>query len=243
MTLQLSFSVRAWQAYSPYHHDLADWQWWAQHSTLPDEKGAPPLAFVPPMQRRRLNLPAKLMFAALHGVEIAKDTPLVFASHDGEINRSFTLWLQLLQEAAMSPMSFGLAVHNALSGLWSLFDGNAAEMSAVSSPDAVLETGLLEAVTLLNDGAEEVVLVVVEDPLLTAYDVEAIRAPFPYALALKLTAGQDYRLSFSGSSQSVRDPYEKKYWGALDWIAAICQGDLGWTSDTTNGAWLWQRQC
>lgn len=239
--MHLNFSLRAWQAFSPYHHDRADWQSWVEQSLLPEVKGAPPLTFVPAMQRRRLNLPAKLMFAALHGVDIAKDTPIVFASHDGEINRSFALWMQFFEDAAMSPMSFGLAVHNALSGLWSLFDGNTAEMTAVSSMDGVLETGLLEAVMLLGDGAEEVVVVVVEEPLAERYEVDAVRAPFPYAVALRITAGDDYRLAFSANQEYGADPYVRQYWSALGWIAATCRGDQSWTTNTMNGAWLWQK--
>ncbi|MBV7433629.1 beta-ketoacyl synthase chain length factor [Cardiobacteriaceae bacterium TAE3-ERU3] len=240
--MHLTFSLRAWQAYSPYHHDIADWQSWAKQSVLPENKGAPPLAFVPAMQRRRLNLPAKLMFAALYGVQIEKDTPIVFASHDGEINRSFALWTQLFKEAAMSPMSFGLAVHNALSGLWSLFDGNTAEMTAVSSMDAVLETGLLEAVTLLGDGAEEVVLVVVEEPLAEGYDVNTVRAPFPYALALRIAAGDDYQLEYSANHEYSADPYIRKYWSALGWIAATCRGDQSWATNSMNGVWSWRQR-
>lgn len=224
-----------------YCHSETEWQAWANNPEIflrGREAKLPPLDFIPAMQRRRLSQTAKLMFAALHGLQPPAQTPLIFAAHDGETNRSFSLWLQLLQEGNMSPMSFGLAVHNALAGAWSLFTGCEAEMNAITAHDAVLEMALMEAVMLLNDGAEAVNVAVVEDPLLHEYAVHpAVRAPFVYALALTVERGADYQLSYVGKG------YEhpaRRYWGALDFIAQQAKGAKSWRQDYAGGVWTWR---
>ncbi len=240
--VNFSFSISAWQAFSPYHHQFSDWQQWAKEKETyckAKEAVLPALTFIPAMQRRRLNLPAKLMFSALYHLDLPSDIPVVFASHDGETNRSFSLWLELLREGAMSPMSFGLSVHNAHSGSWSLFRGNQAEMNAVAANDGVLETALIEAVALLHDDAEEVAVVVVEEPLKEEYAVPASRAPFPYALALRVVKGNDYSLRYQGKDFS-QSP--NSYWQALDWIAAQCEQRREWQYSCAGGTWYWRRK-
>lgn len=237
--MQLSFNIEHYYACSPYHHCSRDWQQWAN---APDkylsnrQATMPTLDFIPAMQRRRLSQGAKLMFAALHALHSPTNTPVIFASHDGESNRSFALWLQLLQEGYMSPMSFGLSVHNALAGAWSLFTDNTAEINAISAPDTLLETALLEGFLLLKDGADNVNIVIVEDPLSQEYSVaHASRAPFPYALALSITAGEDYLLSHESQFAA-----KHHYWSPLDFLQHLHQGHQHWQQASINGTWTWQ---
>lgn len=219
--MNFQFSVSAWSAYSPYHHQLSDWQTWEKSGhELIGEAAMPRLDFIPALQRRRLNMPARLMFAALHDLPQTSG-PLIYASHNGEINRAFSLWLQLLREGAMSPMSFGLSVHNALSGAWSLLTHNQAEMNALSTSGDELEIALLEAYLLLTEGAEVVTVCIVEAPLDEQYKTAHIpRVPFPYALALEVRQGEDYELSFQGKHYA-QEP--QNYAGALDFITAELQ--------------------
>ena len=191
------------------------------------------------MQRRRLNHPARLMFSALRQLDLAENTPLIFASHDGEINRGFSLWLDLLGEGKMSPMSFGLSVHNALAGSWSLHSRNHAEMNALSGTEAILETALVEACALLFEDAPQVAVAVVEDPLHAAYDVAAVRAPFPYALAMLVENGDACRLAFHGKGYRQAPG---KYWGALEWIRGQCLHVPRQTIEYASGDWVWQRR-
>ena len=149
--MDFPFQLKAWHAVAPRLHVREDWQRWAEHpeilTTLPER--APDLAHVPALQRRRLSPAARLMFAAVHPPLAAHGTaPLVFVSHDGEMRRSFDLWRDLLVEGAVSPMSFGLSVHNALAGQWSLHSGDTAEHTALCARDAGLETAIVEACAL-----------------------------------------------------------------------------------------------
>jgi hypothetical protein len=133
--LSFSFNIAAWHAVSSRMAAPAQWQAWAADADaaleMPDYK--PALAFLPAMQRRRLGDSARrVLDAAWDLAADYPDAPLVYVSHDGEINRSFELWLGLLRDNEVSPTSFGLSVHNALAGQWSMLRGDMGENTALA---------------------------------------------------------------------------------------------------------------
>ncbi|WP_315367071.1 beta-ketoacyl synthase chain length factor, partial [Kingella oralis] len=90
-----SFNIAAWHAVSNRLATPEQWREWAagrlNAQTLPEHK--PALAFLPAMQRRRLGAAARLVCeAAWDLAERFSGCLMVYASHDGEINRSFELW-------------------------------------------------------------------------------------------------------------------------------------------------------
>ena len=110
---------------------------------------------------------------------------------------------------------------------------------------------------MLADGAPAVLVVVADDPLSSEYPVTAQRAPFPYALAMVLVPGNDWRLSWEReegwlehlSKEGVRAPGQEggrapnvPYWGALDWIAYRLQDRRAFSVPGTRQRWHWQRQ-
>lgn len=236
-----SFDIAAWQASSNRMADSNAWRRWAADASfsdgLPDYK--PALAFLPAIQRRRLGRAARLVCdAAWNLAEQYPDAPLVFASHDGELNRSFELWLELMRTGTVSPTSFGLSVHNAQAGQWSVLRKNTAENTALAVGGDGLETALAEAFSLLQEGAPNVLLVLADDPLLEEYAVAAERAPMPYALAMVVVPGRRYTLSLcSGGSEAARAPY----WGALEWIRFMFSDGRETTRHFGNRHWLWQK--
>ena len=162
-----SFNIAAWHATSNRLATAEQWRDWAQGSlkteSLPEHK--PALAFLPAMQRRRLGAAARLVCeAAWDLAERFSGCPMVYASHDGEINRSFELWPELLKTHTVSPTSFGLSVHNALAGQWAIQRGEMQENTALATGADGLESALAEAVSLFSDGIERVLLVVADDP-------------------------------------------------------------------------------
>ena len=103
---RLRFSIQSWHAASTRLHTGEDWAAWASGrlnaADLPDTP--PKVDFLPAMQRRRLGLSARLLFAAAHPLLAESEScPLVLASHDGEINRSFGLWVTLLRDNEVPP--------------------------------------------------------------------------------------------------------------------------------------------
>ena len=220
----------------------AQWQAWAadaaEAAAMPDYK--PALAFLPAMQRRRLGDSARrVLDAAWDLAADYPDAPLVYVSHDGEINRSFELWLGLLRDNEVSPTSFGLSVHNALAGQWSMLRGDMGENTALAVRGDSLESGMAEAYALLHDGADQVLLVLADEPLSAAYDVAAYRAPWPYALAMVLTRGANYRLSLMPYESAVDN--QGAYWGALAWIRFMLSDGLEHMQHDGTRRWLWQK--
>ena len=133
---RFSFNIAAWHASSSKIATPEQWRQWASGALdaagLPDHK--PALAFLPALQRRRLGKAARLICdASWELAEQYPGSPLVYASHDGEINRSFELWLGLLQTDSVSPTSFGLSVHNAPAGQWSMLRGDMSEHTALAA--------------------------------------------------------------------------------------------------------------
>lgn len=240
---RFSFRVAAWQTSSSRAANEGAWRQWAADGGvfsdgLPDYK--PALAFLPAMQRRRLGRAARLVCdAAWPLAERYPGAPLVFASRDGELNRSFELWLELMQTHTVSPTSFGLSVHNAQAGQWSMLRGDMAESTALAADGDGLETALAEACALMAEGAGQVLVVVADDPLLEEYAVAADRAPVPYALAMVVGPGQQYTLSLSAPPEQERD--DAPYWGALAWIRFMLSDDAETCRNTGGRRWLWQK--
>ena len=236
-----SFNIAAWHAASNRLANMEQWREWAQGSlkteNLPEHK--PALAFLPAMQRRRLGAAARLVCeAAWNLAERFSGCPMVYASHDGEINRSFELWPELLKTHTVSPTSFGLSVHNALAGQWAILRGEMQENTALATGADGLESALAEAVSLLSDGVERVLVVVADDPVKNEYTVAAKRAPFTYALAMVIERGNEFTLTLQSAAQGQPE----NYFGALDWIRFLLSGSLKHTRQYENRRWLWEKR-
>ncbi|WP_107688350.1 beta-ketoacyl synthase chain length factor [Neisseria wadsworthii] len=236
-----SFDIVEWQASSSRLAGLGAWQQWSADTAFvesqPDYK--PELAFLPAMQRRRLGRAARLVCdAAWNLAEKHPESILVFASHDGELNRSFELWLELMKTHTVSPTSFGLSVHNAQVGQWSMLRKDMRENTALAVGSDGLETALAEAYALMQEGAEQVLLVVADDPLSEEYALEAERAPMPYALAMVLRPGRQYHLALSCGKDAEKN---SPYWGALDWIRFMLSDRHEETRYYGKRRWLWQK--
>ena len=101
-----------------------------------------------------------------------------------------------------------------------------------------LETALLEATLLLNEGHEKVLVVIAESPLEAKYNAQpVIRTPLGYALALVVTQGEQYKLTLTDSpfNHDVTD-------NALTWVSHQYLESRTWhTPSSSNGTWLWQK--
>lgn len=237
-----SFNIAAWNAVSSRVASAEQWQQWAagrlDAESLPEYK--PALSFLPAMQRRRLGASARLVCEAAWELANAYPNCLpIYVSHDGEINRSFELWPELLRSGTVSPTSFGLSVHNAQAGQWSILRGDMQESTALATLSDGIETALAEAYAMLCDGAERILLVMADDPLKIDYAVAAERAPFPYALAMVLEKGNAYRLTLEPADRPSENT--EPYWGALDWIRFMLSDGLKQSRNYTDRIWHWQK--
>lgn len=207
------------------------------------ENYVPSLSFLPPLKRRRLNGAARLFFEAAWDLTLAQpNIPVVYASGNGEINRSFALWLSLLQEGDISPTSFSLSIHNALVGQWSELRQVQQEITALDANQDNLEIALLEAYMLLQEGASQVLVAVAENPLATEYAVSPIyRQPFAYVLAMIVEKGSQYQLSATTKGEeSLSLPCCDN---ALNWIKQQKQGTKSWVHrNSSGGYWHWLKK-
>lgn len=240
-----SFNISAWNIVANKALSAEDWQtgeeFWAANAEN-WENISPKLAFLPPLKRRRLSDSARLFFeSAWELTAEGENLPVVYASSNSEINRSFALWDSLLKEGDVSPTSFSLSVHNALVGQWSEMRQVKSETTAITARQDNLETALLEAQLLLNDGAEKVLVVAVEDPLAEKYNATPVyRQPFAYSLALVVEKGSDFRLSLLPQAVVSGEKFAKE--NALAFVQQQHLASREWrTASSRQGVWQWQR--
>lgn len=137
-----------------------------------DEINWPKLAFVPPMQRRRLSPFAKMaLLVANNSVNSTnKELPIVFSSRHGDLPKTSTLLADLADENALSPTAFGLSVHNAIPSLFSIFTNNKQAINAISAGQDSFMMGLIDVYSRLKSGlAEEILFIHADQKLPKTY--------------------------------------------------------------------------
>ncbi|MES2320114.1 MAG: beta-ketoacyl synthase chain length factor [Pseudomonadota bacterium] len=162
----LTFSITAHAAWAPGIVTPGEWEVWAKAPYRIGEGADPALRAMPPMLRRRAGFLGKMAlevaYACLDG---RTGVPTVFCSRHGEVSRAVDLLGELAQGQALSPTGFGLAVHNASAGLFSIARADRANHIALAGGATSIEHGVVEACGLLADGAPEVLLVAYDCPL------------------------------------------------------------------------------
>lgn len=202
-----------------------------------DAQQQPDLGFLPAMQRRRLSRLARMMFhVAWPLAEAQPALPLVFASRHGETPRTLAILGELARGEPLSPTQFSLSVHNAIIGQWSILRGDTSEMTALAAEGDGLEQAMLEAGMLLGEGAPAVLLVIAEEtpPAIYAPSIEDV--PFPYAVALLLKAGDDWRLQL-GTGQGPTSDWPHP----LNLLRALCGGQHSLEHHWKSRQWTWSR--
>ena len=234
----INFNIAAWRAWAPGLDSVADWQAWSQQPrTLAVSDSAPDVSFLPAMQRRRLSRLARMAFSV--GWPLAEgiaDLPLVFVSRHGETPRTFDILSDLGAAQPLSPTQFSLSVHNAVIGLWSIQRGDTSEMTALAAEGDGLEQALLEAATLLGEGAPGVLLIVAEEAPPELYTPFIDDVPFPYAVALLLRPGAQWQLQL-GEGQGPRSTWPH----ALELVRALCSDTDSLQHHWKRRQWNWSR--
>ena len=174
----------------------------------------PALKQIPPMQRRRLSPFAKL---ALHcALEAAEDclatVPSVFASRHGDLHKTSKLISDVAAQQDLSPTQFGLSVHNAVGGQFSIFTGNKAPLTATSAGEDTFLSAIIDAVCKLNSNDYDQILVVYTDEVVPEmYQSYVAQDEVSIATALLIEKPRQgeviYRLDMvSNSEQQAENP-------------------------------------
>ncbi|WP_347903482.1 beta-ketoacyl synthase chain length factor [Pseudomonas purpurea] len=236
----INFNIAQWRAWAPGLESVDDWQAWSRQPVVPDRSdAAPDVSFLPAMQRRRLSRLARMAFCVGWPLADGREhLPLVFISRHGETPRTLEILSDLAAEQPLSPTQFSLSVHNAVIGLWSIMRGETSEMTALAATGDGLEHGMLEAAALLNEGAPAVLLVVTEEQPPEAYATWIDDVPFPYAVGLLLTPGDDWQLSLTSTSAET----PKAQWPhALSLLRTLLSEQTTCQHAWKNRVWNWQR--
>ena len=219
------------------------WEEWAGRSAGAAEfldlaSGKPDVAFVEPLQRRRLSPLARAFFHCANRVSPPGDVRLVFASRHGEAERTLGILHDLAAQAEVSPTLFSTSVHNAVPGLWSILKGNRAAMSAVAAGPETFGWGLVEALAAFRaDPARPVLFVYAEDRLPDPWAGPVPRGRL-HALALLLGEPAGRRLLMDrhpaeGSAERIDDPPQ-----SMHCLQTLGGGDPGlWAGP--DGTWRW----
>lgn len=201
------------------------------------------LASVPKMLKRRLSPLAKIAFCAANQcIDEHMIMPMVFSSSHGELAKSFAMMEMLEAGEEISPTAFSLSVHNAIAGLFSMAWQNKLQCTVVAAGEEGLAAAFIEALGLLQEGAEQVLLVFYDEPLLDFYP----SAPFKLsadkscALALRIAeTGKGQALRMSSLPLTGNDGEQPVQLSAFIRFLAEPQAQL--TLQTPRHSWLWEK--
>ena len=245
----MDFHIEPWRAWAPGLDSDEAWRAWASQPVRVDDGDAqPPCDFLPAMQRRRLSRLARMtMHVAWPLCSENEQLPLVFASRHGETPRTFALLAEVAEKQPLSPTQFGLSVHNAIAGQWSILRGQRGESTAIAGEADTFEHAMLEAAMLLGEGAPSVLVVTAEERPPAAYGEWIKDVPFSYALALrvgKTDTGNDARdgARWRLRLESARGDDDTAEWPhALAWIRAQHTQSDTLIHTWKTRRWIWQR--
>ena len=217
ISLVLSFRIESWAAVAPGRQSRNDWEQWLQNPIPIDEPlGKVLLENIPAMLRRRFNTLGKCaMGAAMPLMDGIAAIPSIFASRHGDTELSFSLLEGIGRGEPMSPTSFSLAVHNAVSGLFSIVRKDTSEVTSIAAMEGLVLQTFFEALGQLQT-VDKVLCVIYDIPLPEFYQAHRAEPeePFPYAIAMILgnLEGISYRLEqtaqVAGTSLSPPDPLD-----------------------------------
>lgn len=184
----LSFKLRGWNAYTPGLESIESWEDWLNSQyELPTDAPKPALKNIPLMLRRRFTTIGKYSVeAATPLLTEDEQIPLVFASRHGDVDLTLSLLKSIASNESLSPTSFSLAVHNAISGLFSIARKDRSEITAISATENLIPFALLEAATQLQEN-KHVLCIICESVLPDLYRPFAASPPFTYAIAMVLS--------------------------------------------------------
>ena len=246
--------IEQWRAWAPGLDSAEAWQAWAQSpSVVPDAQEQPACAFLPMMQRRRLTRLARMTLEVawpLCGED--EQLPFVFGSRHGETPRTYALLGEVADRQPLSPTQFGLSVHNAIAGQWSILRGQRGESVAIAGEADTFEHLVLEGAMQLAAGAPAALVVIAEELPPAVYSNWIDDVPFSYAVALRLgrvaasagtQTGSDWRLQLEPSvpAPPVNGNRPNAWPHALDFLRALHTHQPSLEHRWKTRQWNWQR--
>ena len=206
----MRFSLDRWAAWAPGIVDQASWLAWLASPSAVTLEDTPALSEMPAMMRRRVERLGRMALqTAYWGIGDTTSCSIVFASRYGDVSRSVELLRYLAANEPLSPTSFSMSVHNAIGALFSIARGDTSAHAAIAAGSETVEAAFTEALGLLSDGAEAVLVVYYEEPLPEPHTKFSEQQDFPRAWACRLrrseTAGITLRARTSTCATASHD--------------------------------------
>jgi hypothetical protein len=216
---------------------------WAKVNHLIAGDNGAPVSAMPTMLRRRAGFLGKMALeVAYQCLDRRIDVPTVFTSRHGDASRSVDLLLDLSKGVPLSPTSFGLSVHNATGGLFSIARADHANALAVAAGTSSVEHAVIEACGLLNEGEPAVLLVACDCPLPTPYRAFQDCDEQPYAWAWLMQPPVDEIVSLTWSDALEDSPSKSEGLPAgLEILRFYLRKDPTLERICDSRRWLWSR--
>jgi hypothetical protein len=239
---ELAFSIARHAAWAPGVASAEQGADWAREPWPLAGEGEPKVAAMPAMLRRRAGFLGRMALEVAYEC-LGQDAgvPTVFCSRHGEVARAVGLLGDLARGEPLSPTAFGLAVHNASAGLFSIARADRANHVALAAGPATLEHAVIEACGLLADGAPMVLLVACDAPLpelLSGFE-DCDEQPFAFAWAMVPAGERPLRLSWraepSAAAPASRMP------GGLEVLRLQLGGGAPLERCVAGKRWTWSR--
>lgn len=242
MTNAVRFSVTHMAAWAPGVASDDEWREWARGARALGHDGEPRLEQMPAMLRRHSGRLGRMVCDVAYRVlDGAGDVPMVLCSRYGEVGRSVDLLSALAAGAELSPTSFGLSVHNAIGGLFTMARHDRANCVALAGGDESAEYGMVECCGLFADGADRVLLVVADCPLPPVYERFADVTPAAFAWGCLVQAPRDDAISLSWTDAPESERHGRRAPAALAALRFLFGGLREHTHGAGSRRWHWSR--
>ena len=209
---------------------------------------------IPAMARRRLGYLAKMAVSvadqALTGEMNCAEIPVVWASRYGDAQKSLALLAEHAGNQLLSPTAFALSVHNGVGSQHSILRHIQANAVCIAASEALPEVAMLEAIGLLDAGANQVLLVCYDEALPQAYAQFQHENRIDAAWAVLLERPQQGELAYTiqltqgkaderSSSLSLEDELQLPHsLEVLYFLLSATPGQMTFQNQS-DGGWRW----
>ena len=242
--MELAFNIAKCVAWAPGLESAEDWLLWQQgQKQLGTELKLPELKAIPAMQRRRLSPFAKItLHCALEAsMHERQDIHSVFSSRHGDLHRTTGLIEDVASGAELSPTKFGLSVHNAVAGLYSIYTGNRAPISAIAAGEASFMAGMVDSVAKLHANQLERILYVYSDLIVPDCYHSYVNQEISIGIGLLIEAGDSSNASFQLTTDGISKDPERKY-QPLDFMDFYYSEKSDWLPHINQQRWHLHRR-
>jgi hypothetical protein len=241
----VSTLVRRWAAWAPGLEDAAAWVAWCRAPAPLAADGAPVVAFLPPLFRRRCGRLSRMMlrvaFDCCPPDELARVTT-VFASRYGDMTATVGLLEALARQEPLKASRFSHSVHNTQAGLFSIAAGNRQASCAMAAGHETFPCAFLEAQSVLTRGTGTGVLLVVGDePLPPVLAPFADDPPAAYAVALLLASAPGDAAGVALQLGAGGEPGAPPWPPAIEFLRWLLSAESGLTLGSGRRRWTWRR--